>query len=121
MRPLDVGSYAITLPGGGAVRVTTGAETFDMSSDNHQLFAQGGEVFATMQDYAVPSEQSADTEAVAWLVKQAERGTTFVVKTESTVEQVETFGALLEALERIGRPAKFPYSEWPGVTATVVA
>ena len=95
-----------------------------MSSDNHQhqLFAQGGEVFAAMKDFAAPTveQTTAEGEAVAWLVRQSERGTTFVVKTESTFEQVETLPALLEALERVGHPTKFPYSEWPGVPATVV-
>jgi len=121
--PLDPGSYAVTLPGGEAIRVTTDAETFDISSDNHQLFAPGGQVFEALMKYAVSDMQShsSDAEAVSWLVTQVDGGTTFVVKTESGLERVESLAALLQCLERVGSPTRFPYAEWPGVSATAVA
>src|SRR5439155_11958728 len=76
-RPLDVGSYGIGLPGRESIRVTTDPKVFDFSSDNHQLFSAGGEIFDL---FSVDATPAADADGgVAWLVRGTNGKEDFVV------------------------------------------
>ena len=118
-RPLDARSYSIGLPGGDPIRVTTDAEVFDLSSDSHQLFSPGGEVFDLFGVDLSP--EPTDRQGVAWLLRRDSGGLEFVVATRFGLQTVETLGDLLAALDTIGTPTHFPLADWPGVTITPIA
>jgi hypothetical protein len=118
-RPLDVSSYSIGLPGGDPIRVTTDAEVFDLSSDSHQLFSPGGEVFDSFGVDSPP--EASDGRGVAWLLRRDNGGLEFVVATRYGLQTVETIGDLFGALDSIGSPADFPLGDWPGVTVSTIA
>ncbi|HLH03941.1 MAG TPA: helicase-related protein [Bryobacteraceae bacterium] len=105
--PLDPGSYAVSVPGLGTVRVTTEAETFDYSSDNQQLFSPGGEAYSVLA--AVP-EPVGSGEGVAWLVEH--NGIRrFIVQTEHGPVEVRNFAELIRALAHVGSPTACPYEQ----------
>jgi hypothetical protein len=118
-KPLDAGSYSIGLPGGDAIRVTTDAGVFDFSADSHQLFSPGGEVFDLFSLESSP-EPTADT-GVAWLLQRTGGRLEFVVATRFGLRRVQTFGELVAAIDAIGVPTNFPFTEWPGVTVSLIA
>jgi hypothetical protein len=118
-RPLDEGSYGIGLPGGDAVRVTTDAAVFDFSGDSHQLFSPGGDVFGS---FGVSSPGvTADAQGIAWLLKRETGGDEFVVATKFGLRRVQTLNEVLNALDSVGQPTEFPYTEWPGATVFLIA
>ncbi len=118
-RPLDPGSYGIGLPGRPAVRVTTDPEVFEFSSDSMQLFSPGGDVFSA---FAVDGTGSGtDGRGIAWIVHRPDAPSEFVVATQFGPRQVTNFAELMAALDVIGEPTDFPLSDWPGVTASVIA
>jgi hypothetical protein len=122
-RPLDAGSYGIGLPGCESIRVTTDPGVFEFSSDNFQLFSPGGDAFGA---FGVDGAGAvADGRGIAWLVQRmVERpgaGPEFVVATRFGHRRVESFADLLAALDVVGQPSAFPYADWPGVAASVIA
>ena len=116
VRPLDRGSYAVSIPGAHDVRVTTEAEVFEYSSDNQQLFSPGGPAF---NSFAHVGEASGTGEGVAWLVDE-NGGKKFIVQTEQGPVEVRNVPELLTALDRVGQPAPCPY-DCSGVTVAVIA
>ena len=118
-RPLDPGSYSIGLPGGDAIRVTTDADVFEFSADSHQLFSPGGEVFDSFS--VDPAPEVSGGRGIAWLLRRAGGGLEFVVATRSGLLRVETFDELLAALDAISPPIDFPFADWPGMTASIIA
>jgi hypothetical protein len=118
-RPLDAGSYGIGLPGSDSIRVTTDASVFDFSSDSHQLFSPGGEVFESFS--VQPSSEASAGSGIAWLLHRAGGGLEFVVATRFGQRRVETFGELIAALNVVGAPTEFPLAEWPGMSVLLIA
>jgi len=110
-RPLDAGSYGITLPGCESIRVTADSGAFESSSDN-QLFSPGGDAFGA---FGVDGDAAvADGRGVAWMVERPGAGAELVVATRFGHRRVESFADLPAALDVVGRPCEFPYSDWPG-------
>jgi ERCC4-related helicase len=121
VRSLDPRSYSISLPGGEPLRVTTDAGTFDLSADNQQLFSPGGEAFELMAQMSSGSDASPEAEACAWQVKRPDGSSFFAVNTESGVEQIRSLNELLVALNRMGKPIRFPLADWPGVVTEPIS
>jgi SNF2 family DNA or RNA helicase len=117
VRPLDPGSYSISLPGKTQTRVATDGEVFEYSADNQQLFSPGGDAF---DNVARVPEPSGTGEGVAWLVE--ENGVRrFILQTEQGPVEVRTAPELLSALERVGSPAPCPYQAAEGLAVITVA
>ena len=107
IRPLDLRSYGVLLPGREEARVTTSADVFDQSSDSQQLFSPGGDVFTYLAKTDIRSEIGEGAEnidSVAWNVRQADDSSCFAVQTESGLEWTRNIEELLDALARVGRP-----------------
>ncbi len=117
VRPLDPGSYAVSVPGRDTGRVTTEAEVFEYSADNQQLFSPGGDTFNAFS--AVP-ELVGTGEGVAWLVQRGGTGS-FVVQTEHGPVEVRTAAELLRALEQVGSPGPCPYEVSDADTTVTIA
>jgi hypothetical protein len=118
-RPLDPGSYGIGLPGGEPTRVTTDAAVFEFSSDNFQLFSPGGDAFGA---FCVDGAGgSAEGRGIAWMVQRPGAAAEFVVATRFGPRTIASFEELLAALDVVGEPTDFPYTDWPDVTASVIA
>jgi SNF2 family DNA or RNA helicase len=118
-RPLDPGSYGIGLPGGEPVRVTADPVVFEFSADNFQLFSPGGDVFSAF--CVNGADGDADGRGIAWLVQQPGAKAEFVVATRFGPRTVASFEELLAALDAVGEPTGFPFTDWPGVTVSVIA
>jgi hypothetical protein len=117
-RPLDPGSYGIGLPGGAPIRVTTDPGVFEFSADNFQLFSPGGDAFAS---FCVDGTGSGEGRGIAWMVRRPGADAQFVIATRFGPRQVVSFEELQAALDVVGEPNEFPFTEWPGVTVSVVA
>jgi hypothetical protein len=118
-RPLDPGSYGLGMPGGASIRVTTDPGVFEFSSDNFQLFSPGGGAFGC---FCVDGAGGgAEGRGIAWMVQRPGAETEFVVATRFGPRRVESFAELLAALDVIGEPCQFPFADWPGVSASVLA
>jgi hypothetical protein len=118
-RLLDPGSYAIGLPGGTSIRVTTDPGVFEFSSDNLQLFSPGGDAFGSF--YVDGVGGGGDGRGIAWMVQRPGAEAEFVVAKRFGPRRVESFAELLAALDAVGDPCEFPFADWPGVTASVIA
>jgi hypothetical protein len=118
-RPLDPGSYGIGLPGGASIRVTTDPGVFEFSSDNLQLFSPGGDAFGSF--YVDGAGGGGDGRGIAWMVQRPGAEAEFVVETRFGPRRVESFTELTAALDVVGEPCEFPFADWPGVTASVIA
>ena len=121
-RPLDARSYAVRLPGmAEACRVTTDAQVFDESGDNHQLFGPGGKLFerlAAVTDVPIDSEGGT---GVCWLVDIENSGeTVFLVSTLDGMRRVQSVGELLAAIDRLASPSPFSFDNWPGCRVRLV-
>lgn len=117
VRPLDPGSYEVSVPGHSRTRATTDGEVFEYSADNQQLFAPGGEAF---EAFAAVPEASGTGDGVAWLVE--ENGTKqFVLQTEHGPVQVRTAAELLSALEHVGPPAACPREKSSETRVSLIA
>ena len=118
-KPLDPGAYSIRAPGAEPIRVTTDAEVFDFSADNHQLFSTGGEAFDLFLNTADP--EPAVGPGVAWVVKSPDGSLDFVVATRFGPQRVNTFAELMAAVDAVDAPTDFPLTDWPGVSAFAIA
>ena len=119
VHPLDPGSYAIGLPGGEAIRVTTDREVFDFSADNFQLFSPGGVAFNAFSTAGV--ETGASGFGVAWMLQRPTGEPEFVVATLYGPRTISTFEELIAALNQIGEPCEFPLTAWPESVAIAIA
>jgi SNF2 family DNA or RNA helicase len=121
-RPLDPRTYAARLPGmQEPVRVTTSAEVFEESGDNHQFFSPGGQLFEQIQREADGALSKEPQPGVCWLLRdQSGKPATFVVNTAAGFCRADTLDALMLLLERPGGPAPFPAGDWPGYEAELV-
>jgi ERCC4-related helicase len=118
-RPLDPCSYGIGLPGSDPVRVTTDPEAFEFSADNLQLFSPGGDVYNA---FSLDGSDSAGSgPGIAWLVRRPDGERQFVIATRFGPRQVTSFEELFAALDLVGEPCEFPLSDWPDVTAALIA
>lgn len=120
-RPLDAASYAVSLPGTKSVRVTTSAEVFDFSGDNHQLFSPFGEMFDQFGVEAPSPVDAQEPSGIAWLLRRENGQAEFVVATKFGLRRIQTLSELLNALEIVGQPTTFSAAEWPGMVVSVVA
>ena len=118
IRPLDARSYRAGSPGADVIRVTTDAAVFDFSSDSHQLFSLGGDVFDTFCAYSELASEG--SRGIAWLQHQPS-GLAFVVATRFGLQRIETFTDLLIALDATAAPVAFPLGDWPGLSVSTVA
>ena len=62
-----------------------------------------------------------DGRGIAWLVQRPRGGTEFVVATRFGPRTVANFEELLAALDAVGEPTDFPFTDWPGVTVSLIA
>jgi hypothetical protein len=93
-KALDPRSYAVTLPGSAAsIRVTTDAEVFEYSGENHQLFSPGGQIFELIRDRCGTGAEGADGEGIAW-VRRSDAGISFFIHTRFGIEEVRTLDHL---------------------------
>lgn len=99
--------------------MTTDAKVFDFSSDSHQLFSPGGEVFDSFCVHPIPA--AGDGRGIAWLLRREGGGEEFVVATRFGLQRIQTVSDLLAALDAVGMPTEFPLSDWPGVSVSVIA
>ncbi len=122
-RSMDARSYGIQMPGmPDATRVTTDARVFDESSDNHQLFAPGGNLFDQLAGAPGEPLPSDGGTGVCWLAEiESSQEAVFLVRTLDGLERVQSLGELLATLERLASPAPFPFENWPGCLVRLVA
>ena len=121
-RPLDVRTYAARLPGmQEPIRVTTSAEVFEESGDNHQFFSPGGQLFEEVQRAADGRLSQEPQPGICWLLRdQNGKPAAFVVNTAAGFCRADTLDALMLLLDRPGPPAPFPAGDWPGYEAELV-
>ncbi|MBV8844924.1 MAG: DEAD/DEAH box helicase family protein [Bryobacterales bacterium] len=121
-RPLDARTYAARLPGlPEPIRVTTSADVFEESSDNHEFFSPGGQLFGALARCADSSLSREPQPGICWLLRdQSGRPVTFVVNTEAGFYRADSLTALLTALSRPAPPEPFPAVDWPGYHAWIV-
>lgn len=115
---LDAGSYSITLPGGGAIRVTTDTDVFEFSGDSHQLFSACGEVFRA---FCSESTELSGEHGIAWTVRREGESSEFLIATRYGLQRIQAFFDLLTALGATAMPGSFPLAEWPGMSVSTVA
>lgn len=93
-KSLDPRSYAVTLPGAEAsVRVTTDADVYEYSGENHQLFSPGGQIFELIRDRCGTGAEPVEGEGIAW-VRRSDGGTVFLIHTRFGTEEVRTLDHL---------------------------
>lgn len=107
-KPLDPRSYSLLMPGmPSAVRVTTDADVFEYSGENHQLFSPGGQLFDTVGGIGAAGGEAAEGDGVCWITAPADAGRPrFFLRTKFGMEEINTLGHLkmrLNALEP-GKP-----------------
>jgi ERCC4-related helicase len=121
-QPLDLRSYAASLPGMiERVRVTTSAQVFDDHVESHEFFSPGGRLFERVEREEAGSEPSESTTGVCWLIqREEEQKSRFVVNTADGPQEVSSLKALLDTLPHLGPPREFPDDRWPNATVRCV-
>jgi len=64
---------------------------------------------------------SIEGRGIAWMVQRLGADAELVVATRFGARIVASFEELLAALDVIGEPIAFPYTDWPGVTVSAIA
>jgi len=97
------------MPGmASAVRVTTDPEVFDYSSENHQLFSPGGQLFGAVQLIGTSGAETAEGDGICWMVTPSDRGAPQVFfRTRFGLQKVTTL-AELEMSLRFAAPGPGP-------------
>jgi hypothetical protein len=83
------------------------------------LFSPGGEAFAAF--FMDGAGGSAEGRGIGWIVQRPGTQSEFVVATRFGPRTVASFEELLAALDVVREPSEFPYTDWPGVMAPVIA
>ena len=102
-RRLDVGSYAIRLPGmDREVRVTTQADIFDDHFESHQFLSPGGPLFQRIASVSQSEDEGGEESLFGrvWMVRDTTSNTCrILVWKNEEVATCEHFGNLIEAIE----------------------
>jgi hypothetical protein len=102
-RRLDVGSYALRLPGmDHEVRVTTQAEVFDDHFESHLFLSPGGPLFEGIASQCLADGQpgKSESEGKVWLVSEPSGGLCrFLVRRDGQTAPCDSLGSLLKAIE----------------------
>jgi hypothetical protein len=95
-KPLDPRSFSLRMPGmASALRVTTDADVFEYSGENHQLFSPGGRLFSETQAIGTIEPESAEGEGIFWLARPSDGDTPrFLLRTRFGTEEIMTLGQL---------------------------
>jgi ERCC4-related helicase len=113
-QPLDLRTYAASLPGTERIRVTTSAQVFDDHVESHEFFSPGGCLFERIEREESSPELSCSTTGICWLVqKQGEEQTRFVVMRANSAQEVNSLKVLLDNVSDLGPPGEFPEDRWP--------
>jgi ERCC4-related helicase len=103
---LDPNSYGVKLPGmPQGVRVTTAADVFEYSGENHQLFSPGGPLFEELA--ALIDVGLEEGEGVCWM-EEAGDGWRMWLNTTYGMEEVETLERLVASLPNVAPPCGPP-------------
>jgi SNF2 family DNA or RNA helicase len=108
-KPLDPRSYSLRMPGmATASRVTTDADVFEYSGENHQLFSPGGQLFSEVQSVGSGEPEAAEGDGVCWMSAPTDGSVAqFFLRTKFGVEEIKTL-AELEMRLRFAVPGTAP-------------
>jgi hypothetical protein len=105
-----------------SIRLTTSASVFEESCESHQLFSPGGQLFEELSSSADASLAAEAQPGICWLIRdEQEAPVALVVNTLNGLRRINTLDELVSALSSIGAPNLFPYTEWPGYRAYLIA
>jgi SNF2 family DNA or RNA helicase len=99
-KPLDPRSYSLRMPGmENLARVTTDADVFEYSGENHQLFSPGGQLFTDVQSVGAAEGEIAEGDGICWIANPANGGPLrFLVRTKFGVEEIDNLDLLRSRL-----------------------
>ncbi len=111
VRPLDVGSYAMKIPGfDKELRITTSADVFDDHFESHDFLSPGGRVFELLADSVGKADEpvKAETAGRIWLVQKKDSDVVqFYVRRDDGFTVIYSFDELLQALDDVTPPVPF--------------
>jgi hypothetical protein len=95
-KPLDPRSYSIRMPGmADAVRVTTDADVFEYSGENHQLFSPCGQLFDAVHSAYTGAGEAVEGDGICWLTTPADGSAPrFLLRTKFGLEEITTLAHL---------------------------
>jgi hypothetical protein len=91
-KPLDPRSYSLRMPGmATASRVTTDADVFEYSGENHQLFSPGGQLFAAVQSVGRGESEAVEGDGICWMTTPTDGSVPqFFLSTKFGIEEIKT-------------------------------
>ena len=124
-KPLDAGSYAITLPGmAAAVRATTSDEVFDDHFESHQFLSPGGPLFEQLKNSQnVTHDENVPLAGRYWLVVPAEdaKPCEMFMTTAEGPRRITSLNELLDSLTRRVPEGELDRTAWPNAQLVVLA
>lgn len=121
-KPLDPGSYAVSMPGmREPARGTTSAEVFEDHPESMVFLSPGGKLFEEFAALATSDVQLGEGDTgVCWITEpRGAEGRRFLFRTRHGVEPVNRLGELLSLLPE-AEPGPLP-EEWRGKGVRLVA